>query len=135
MSCLSFQYPHDVQGVQDSVPMNGDKYCVLPFHVQSGNAVCPWAVDVDMARQVGYTVQVAEEVNCTTMNPQAMMDCLRVADLDDILFAQSKVSNSVSHFGVCVRLYVLICSSSLDMFNRSYSSTGCSTITSKFNRN
>ena len=61
-------------------------------HLQSGNALCPWAVDTDVERQLGFTRQVAEEVNCTASMDDAMMECLRLADERDLVRAQSSVS-------------------------------------------
>ena len=64
---------------------------------QSGTAVCPWAVDTNIDRQIGFTKDVAEFVNCTTSSNVAMMNCLANADLEELLDAQSRVSRTITY--------------------------------------
>ncbi|XP_782312.4 carboxylesterase 5A-like [Strongylocentrotus purpuratus] len=61
------------------------------FHqaiMESGNALCPWAVDTDMERQVGFTREIADLVNCTEEDSEALLTCLREVEEKDLTRAQ-----------------------------------------------
>eukprot|EP00057_Strongylocentrotus_purpuratus_P025315 XP_011679789.1 PREDICTED: cholinesterase 2 [Strongylocentrotus purpuratus] len=62
------------------------------FHqaiMESGNALCPWAVDTNIDRQIGFTNEIADTVNCTTTDNQALVECLRNTDVIVLLRTQA----------------------------------------------
>ena len=61
---------------------------------QSGNALCPWAVDTNIDRQIGFTKEIADMVNCTTTDNQALVECMKNVEINDLLMAQVTVSNT-----------------------------------------
>ncbi|XP_041457618.1 cholinesterase 1-like [Lytechinus variegatus] len=68
------------------------------FHqaiMQSGNALCPWAVDTDIGRQVGFTREIADQVNCTDIDSELLIECLR--DVDEPVLTQAQASLTLKY--------------------------------------
>ena len=58
------------------------------FHqviAESGSDVAPWAVNGPGQKPETYTQQVALQLGCPTHDSQAMMDCLRQVDPDELV--------------------------------------------------
>lgn len=61
------------------------------FHqaiMESGNALCPWAVDTNMDRQIAFTRELAAMVNCMETDNEALIECLRGVDEQNLTRAQ-----------------------------------------------
>ncbi|XP_030828046.1 cholinesterase 1-like [Strongylocentrotus purpuratus] len=70
------------------------------FHqsiMQSGNALCPWAVDTNIDRQIGFTMEIADRVNCTTTDNQALVECLKNVEINELLAAQAALVGKYLH--------------------------------------
>nr|XP_054750531.1 cholinesterase-like [Lytechinus pictus] len=57
--------------------------------MESGNALCPWAVDTNITRQVGFTKDIADRVNCSTTDNEDLVECLRNTDVIVLLRVQA----------------------------------------------
>ncbi|XP_055953429.1 esterase E4-like isoform X1 [Argiope bruennichi] len=53
--------------------------------MQSGSALCDWALE---GEPLGYAREIAQRVKCPTDSPTAILDCLRLKPVMDILNAQ-----------------------------------------------
>ncbi|XP_071492971.1 acetylcholinesterase-like [Diadema antillarum] len=61
------------------------------FHqaiMESGNALCPWAADTNIERQIGFTREIAENFNCDVTDNVALIECLRGVDEVNLTRAQ-----------------------------------------------
>ena len=72
------------------------RYIILLISIeQSGTATAPWALYRPPLSSRPSTVYLAEEFGCPTLTSQAMVDCLRLQDADDLVYTYVPVSQTL----------------------------------------
>ncbi|KFM57542.1 Neuroligin-1, partial [Stegodyphus mimosarum] len=72
--------------------------------MQSGSALCPWAIARDA---VTHTHRLAQILDCPTQDSMALIECLRRKRLEDIMAVHIPVPDHLSGFGPTVDGIVL----------------------------
>ncbi|KAG8191528.1 hypothetical protein JTE90_019592 [Oedothorax gibbosus] len=72
--------------------------------LQSGSALCPWALAKDAA---SHARKLAQSMNCSTRDSTKLIDCLRKKRLEDIMSVDIQAPDHLSAFGPTVDGIVL----------------------------
>lgn len=64
--------------------------------MQSGSALCPWAIARD---SVSYTHKLAEQLNCSSQDSMALIECLRKLPVQDIMSVDIPAPDHLVGFG------------------------------------
>ncbi|XP_071506844.1 acetylcholinesterase-like [Diadema antillarum] len=60
--------------------------------MESGNALCPWAVDTNIDRQIALSDEIAKQVGCYSADSEDLISCLRTVDEPTLTRAQIIIS-------------------------------------------
>ncbi|GFQ84789.1 neuroligin-3 [Trichonephila clavata] len=77
------------------------------FHraiMQSGSALCPWAVAKDA---ISHTQILAQSLNCSTQDSMVLIECLRKRRLEEIMSVDISAPDHLSAFGPTIDGIVL----------------------------
>ena len=78
--------------------------------------LCPWAVDTNLTRQVGFAQEIAGLLNCSTTDNEMLVECMRNVEVNPLLAAQALVSRSSfkdmkmggGGGGTCAKIIIII---------------------------